>query len=81
MLKRRSRRAKKAEARFNTTIKEKLEVETNLKTTIISLKLVHTEELKRREVEFRNELESYKVLAERKLERAKLEYQEEIVRQ
>ena len=46
--------------RYHTMMKEKIESEATLKSTIISMKKVYTEELHRKEVEYKKEVEAFK---------------------
>ena len=52
--------SKREGIRYHTMMKEKIESEATLKSTIISMKKVYTEELHRKEVEYKKEVEAFK---------------------
>ena len=52
--------AKREGMRYQTLMQERIEAQNILKTTIIGMKIAHTEELQRKEVEHNKEVEAFK---------------------
>ena len=52
--------SRREEIHLRTSLKEKIEAEVTLKSTIVTIKTIHTEELSRREKEFKIEVEAFK---------------------